>query len=130
MGAGKSGKGQFACVRLAFMHVHFGAFFVNLFNFQNIGKVKLRVNALRKHVQRHGNKVKVTGAFAVAEQRTFNAFRACHHGKLCRCYCRAAVVMRVDTDNRRLAVIQIFAEVFNLVGIGVGRAHFHRGGQV
>ena len=112
------------------MHVHFSTFFVNLFNFQNVGEVKLRINALRKHVQRNGNKVKVAGALAVTEQRAFNAFCARHHGKLCRRHRRAAVIMRVDADNRRLAVMQVFAEVFNLVGVGVGRAHLHRGGQV
>ena len=87
MGAGKGGKGQFTRVGLAFMHMHFSAFFVNLFNFQNIGKVKLRVNSLRKHVQRHGNKVKVAGALAVAEQRAFNAFRASHATAVPRSLC-------------------------------------------
>ena len=38
--------------------------------------------------------------------------------------------MRVQGDDRALPIFQVLAEVFDLVGITVGRAAFHCGGQV
>ena len=126
MGAGKSGKGKFAGIGLAFMHVHFGAFFVNIFNFQNITEIKLRVYTLSEHIECNCYKVKVAGTLAVAEQRAFHTFCACHDGKFCRSNCRAAVIMRMNAYDSSFPVMQVFAEVFNLVGISVGCGHFYR----
>ena len=63
---------------------------------------------------------------AVAEQRAFYPFCACHDGKFCRSNCRAAVIMRVNTYDSGFPVMQVFAEVFNLVGISVWCGHFYR----
>ena len=98
------------------MHVHFGAFFVNIFNFQNITEIKLRVYTLSKHIERNCYKVKVAGTLAVAEQCAFHTF----------CARRAAVIMRMNAYDSGFPVMQVFAEVFNLVGISVGRGHFYR----
>ena len=54
-------------IGLAFMHVHFSAFFVNIFNFQNITEIKLRVYTLSEHIERNCYKVKVSGTLAVAK---------------------------------------------------------------
>ena len=50
MGAAEGGEGQLASVGLTLGHAHLGAFLVNLFDSQNIGKVQLRLHALSEHV--------------------------------------------------------------------------------
>ena len=108
------------------MHVHFSAFFVNIFNFQNITEIKLRVYTLSEHIECNCYKVKVAGTLAVAEQRAFHTFCASHDGKFCRSNRRAAVIMRMNAYDSGFPVMQIFAEVFNLVGISVWCGHFYR----
>lgn len=130
MGAAKSGEGQLAGIGLALRHTHSGAFLVNLFNFQNIGKVQLRVHALSEHVESNSDDIEIARALAVAKKGALDAVCTCHQGQLGRCYAGSAVIVRMDTNNSSLAVLHIAAEVFNLVGIGVRSAHFHGGWQV
>ena len=131
MGTGESGEGQLARIWPALRHVHLGAALVNLADMVDMREIELRVNALRVHV--HAPRVTISRLpvrsplpNSVPSTRSAPASMDSSAAS----DARAAVVVRMDGDDRRVAVGQMADEVLNLVGIGVGRAHFHRVGQV
>ena len=130
MRTGESGEGQLASIWPALRHVHLGAALVNLADMIDMREIEHRVNALSVHIQRDGDDIEVACAFAVAEQRALDPVGARQHGEFRASHARAAVVVRMNGDDRRVTVGQMTDEVLNLVGVGVGRAHFHRVGQV
>ncbi len=87
----------------------------------DVREVQAGVDALRVQVHRQGDQVDVAGAFAVAEQAALDAVGAGHHRQLGGGDSGAAVIVRVDADDQRFAVVQVAAHPFNLVGIDVRR---------
>ena len=85
---------------------------------------------MREHVQRDGDDVEVARAFAVAEERAFDAVRAGHQAELGGGDAGAAVVVRVQGDDGHLAVAEMTAEPLDLVGVRVRRAGFDGQRQV
>jgi hypothetical protein len=76
---------------------------------------------LRVHVERDRHEIAIAGALAIAEQAALDPVGARHQPQLGRRDAGAAVVVRVERDHHAVAVGDIAAEPFDLVGIDVGR---------
>ena len=96
----------------------------------DVGEIKLRVNALRIHVQSDGHDIQITGTLTIAEKRALDTVCAGEHRQFCASDACTAVVMRMDRDDCRIAIGQMANKILNLVGIGVGRTHFNRVRQI
>ena len=81
-------------------------------------------------IQRDGDEVQVAGAFAVAEEGALDAVGAGEQAEFGGGHAGAAVVVGVEADDQRIAVLDVPAHPFDLVGIDVGHGHLHRVRQV
>ena len=70
----------------------------------DVGEIKLRVNALRIHVQGDGHDIQIAGALTIAEKRALDTICAGEHRQFCASDACTAVVMRMDRDDCRLTV--------------------------
>ena len=130
MRAGEGGEDEFANVGVTRMHRQVVAFADDVDDVVHAREVEAGVDALAVEVHRHNHDVHVAGAFAVAEQRAFNAVSACHYCKFGGGNGAAAVVVGVDADHDVFAAGEFAAEVFDLVSVEVRRAGLHRVRQV
>ena len=130
VGAREGREDEVAAVRVTVVHAHAGHAFVDFADGAEVTEVEVRVDAVREHVQRDGDDIEVTRALAVAEERAFDAVRASHQAELGGGDAGAAVVVRVQGDDGHLAIAEVAAEPFNLVGVRVRRASFDGQGKV
>ena len=121
---------QFAAIGMALVNGQLVAIFDRLDHAVDIGEIEPRVDALRVHVERHRHEAAIARALAIAEQAAFDTVGPGHQRQFGRRDARAAVVMRMQADHRAVAVGQIADEIFDLVGVDVGRRRLDRGGQV
>ena len=96
----------------------------------DVAEVDLRVDALAEQVHAERDEVDVAGALAVAEQAALDAVGAGQVAELGRGDAGAAVVVRVQRDDDRLAPVEVADHPLDRVGVDVGRGHLHRRGQV
>ena len=130
MGAGEGGEHQLADIGLTRVDTHIGAALVDVAEMGEMTEIELRVNALCVHIQAHGDDIHIAGALAVAKERALHALGACQQRQLAGGNAAAAVVVRMNADDRRITVLQMADKVFDLVGIGVGCAHLNGVRQV
>ena len=81
-------------------------------------------------IQRNRHDVQVAGTFAIAEDRAFDPVGAGQQAQLRGRDPGAAVVMGVQTDDEGIAVSDVPANPFDLVGINVRHRDFDGVGQV
>ena len=112
------------------MYINLGAFLHYRADTIHIAEVQFRVDALTVHVHAHGHYIQIAGALTIAQHRAFHALCAGHHAQFGCGDTTAAVIMGVQTDNHGIAVFDMTAEPFNLVGIDIGGCHFNRGWQI
>ena len=86
-----------------------------------LAQVEPRVDALREQVERERDQVDVAGALAVAEQASLDPLRAGHQAELGRRDGRAAVVVRVDREDRAVPTREVPREPLHPVGVDVRR---------
>ena len=72
-----------------------------------ITEVNLRSDSLREQVQSQRHQVDVSGALAVAEETPLNAISTRHVAKLSRSNRRSPVIVRVQTQDHVLSVVQV-----------------------
>src|SRR4051812_39205124 len=96
----------------------------------DIGDIKAGIDSLREHVQGEGDDIDIAGPLAVAEQSALNAVCTGHHAKLSRSHAGAAIIVRVERQDSRVAVFYVAGEPFDLIGINVGRCHLDRGWEI
>src|SRR5690606_33738567 len=96
----------------------------------DVGEVDFRIDALCMQIQPQCDQVDVARALAVAEQASLDALRAGQYCQFGTCNPGAAVVVRVDRENHRIASGQVLVHVFDLVGIDVWGGDFDCGRQV
>ena len=130
MGTGERGESQLSCIRLTGRDLHLSAFFVHFAHRQNIVEVQSRVHALGIHIQGHRYNIQITGTVPVAEKAAFDPLCPGQKAQFGAGHAGAPVVMGMEADDGRFPVGQMLDEIFDLVRIGVGGAHFHRSRQV
>ncbi len=96
----------------------------------DVAEVEGGVDALGEQVHGQGDHVDVAGPLAVAEQRPLHPVGAGQHGQLGRGHRRAPVVVGMEAQDDRVAVVDRAAEPLDDVGVHVGPVHLHRIGQV
>ena len=130
MGAGEGGEDQIAGVGRAFMDAHSGAFLIDGPGAFDVAEIQHRVDALAEHIQSDSDDIDVACALAVSEQGALDAVGSRQQRKLRVCDAGAAVVVRTYADNDRLAVVDMAAEVFDLIGKDIRGGELHGGGEV
>ena len=90
----------------------------------------MRFYTLRVHIVSHGQNVHIAGALAVSEERSLDAVRARKQRELGRRNAGAAVVVRVDADHNRIAILKVTHHPLNLVRIDIRRVHLDRQREV
>ena len=81
-------------------------------------------------VQGDGDDIEIAGALAVAKKRAFDAVRACEQTEFRRRHAGVAVVVRMQADDERVAVFDVPADPFDLVGIDIGHRDLDGVGQI
>jgi hypothetical protein len=128
--AGERGVDQVAGVRVAGMHRQAVAVLGGAAQLVDVGDVELWVDAVHEQVHRQGDDVDVAGALAVAEQRALDAVGAGHHAELGGGHRAPAVVVRVQRDDHRVALLDRAAEPLDHVAVHVGGVALDRRRQV
>ena len=76
--------------------MHSGEPLVDGSQLRQIAEIEVRLNAVGIHIERNGDDIDVTGAFAVSEQSALNAVSACEQSEFGIGDTAAAVVVRVE----------------------------------
>ena len=87
----------------------------------DVADVELGVDAVAEQVHRQVDDVDVAGALAVAEQRALDPIGAGHHAELGGGDAAAAIVVRVQAEDDRVAVADGATEPLDDVAVDVGR---------
>ena len=130
MRAGEGRKHQLAAIRVARVDRHLVTSLRDLDDFIDVADVQLRINSLGEHVIGDIQKVKISGALSVPEQRAFQAVCPGQQGKLGCCRPGPAVIVRMNRQDHCLAVVQPSAGPLHAVSKHIRRRHLHRGGQI
>ena len=104
---------KFAYIRRARMNFHSRKALVVLGDCLNVGKIKLRIYALRIHIQRNVYDVKVSCPFAVSKKAPFYAVSTGKQSKFALRYAFSAVIVVVKAYNYFVPVADMLAEIFN-----------------
>src|SRR5690606_23760474 len=96
----------------------------------DVGKIQLGVDAVGIEVERQVHQIHVAGALAIAKQAAFHAVGTGQQAQLAGGHAGTTVLVGVQANYNFVAIINVAAEVCNLVGIHIGHGHFHGGRQV
>ncbi len=89
----------------------------------DVRAIELRIHALAEHVHGQRDDVDIAGALAIAEERALDAVGAREQAEFGGGDGAAAVIVRMERDRNAIAVLDVAAEPFDLVGMDVGRRH-------
>src|ERR1017187_7704433 len=103
MGAGKGGEYQVARVRMPGVHRHLVALLDDPADGGDVGDVELRVDSPAEQVEGQGDQADVAGPLTVAEERPLDAVSSRRERELSRGDGGAAVVVRGDRQDNRVA---------------------------
>ncbi len=112
---------ELADVRMAWMNGKLVALLDDRPRLVDRREVELRVDALREQVERERDEVDVAGPLAVAEERALHTLGAGHEPELGRGDGRAAVVVRVHGEDRRVALREVTPEPLDPIRVDVRR---------
>ena len=96
----------------------------------HVSKVELWIDPLAVKIHGHRHDVHISGSLAVAQQGPFYAVCARHDAQLSCRDSAAAIVMRMQRNNQRIAILHMVAKPLDLVGVDIRRAHLYRRRQV
>ena len=96
----------------------------------DVGEIDPRIDALREEIEAQRHQADIAGALAVAEETALDALRTRHQPQLRGGDAAAAVVVRMQRQHDRIAARQVPRHPLDLVGVDVGRGHFHGRRQV
>ena len=128
--AGERGVHEVANVRVARMHRKTVAIFGDATQRIDIADVQLGVDTHCEQVHRQIDDVYVSGALAVAKQRSFHPIGASHHPELGGGDTAAAIVMRVQADLHAGPIADVASEPLDDIAVHVWRVALHRCRQV
>ena len=112
------------------VNVHARRALVNIAHPRQIRKIEVRFDALRSQIERDGHDIQISGALAVAKQRAFNSISARQNRQFRRSNAGSAIIVRVQRNDAGIAVFEVAAKPFDLVGVNVGRRAFNRRRQI
>ena len=130
MATRKRGVDQLAAIGMPRMDRQFVAIFDRADHPVDIREIERGIDALRVHVEGHRNEAAIARPLAVSEQAAFDSVCPCHQRQFRRRDAGSAIVMGVQRDDRAIAIGQVADEIFDLIGVDIGRRRFHCGGQV
>ena len=96
----------------------------------DVGDVEFGIDTVDEQVHGQIDDVDVAGAFAVAEQRAFHAVGSGHHAELGRSHGTSTVVVRVQADDDRIAILDGASEPLDHVAVHVGAVALDGGRQI
>jgi hypothetical protein len=128
MATRKGGENQFTGIGVARMNGQSVTIFNRLDDFINVRKVEPGVDPLCVHVERNCDEIDITGPFTIAKQASFDPVRPGEQAKFGCGDARAAIIVGMQADDHPVAVRDVTAEIFDLVGVNVGRCCLHRRG--
>ena len=130
MRTAERGENQLARIRLPRRNRHAGAALININDRCQIGEIQFRINTVHVKIQCHRHDVQIARALPVAEQSSLDAIRTREHPEFRRGDAGAAVIVRVQADDERIAVFEVAAHPFDLIRINIWHRHFHRVRQI
>ena len=130
MAAAERRKNEAARVRRALIDVHAGDTLVHFADGGHVGEIQVGVHAVAVHVHGQGDGVHIAGALAVAEQAALHALGPGQYGQLGVGHAAAAVIVGMGGEDDAVPVFQMVGAPFDLIGVDMGHAHFHRDRQV
>ena len=130
MAAGKRGIDQLTHPGMARMQRNAGAFVDDADDLVGIGQIQLGVDALAIEIHRQDHDIHVAGALAVAQQAAFDTLRTRQYRQLGGRHGTAAIVVRMHGHDHGLAILDVLAEVLDLVGVVMRAGQLHRVRQV
>ncbi|MCO5611506.1 hypothetical protein L7F22_065759 [Adiantum nelumboides] len=130
VGAGERGVDQVAAPRVALVHRQLVAVLDGAADLVDVGEVDLRVDALGEQVHAQRDQVDVAGALAVAEQAALDPVGAGLVAQLGGGDAGAAVVVRVQRQDDRVAAGQVAVHPLDGVRVDVRGRHLDRRRQV
>ena len=128
--AGEGRVDQVAAVRVPLVHRQLVAVLDGAADLVDVAEVDLRVDALREQVQAERHQADVAGALAVAEQAALDPVGTGQVAQLGGGDRRAAVVVRVQRQDHRVAVREVAVHPLDRVGVDVRRRHLDGRRQV
>ena len=120
MRAGERGEYQLAGIGLTLRHGQARDPLIDGADRRKVREIQPGGDAVTVHVESDRDDIEVAGAFAIAEERAFDAVRAGHQAKLGGGDAGAAVIVRVQRDDHRVPARQVAAHPFDHVGMDVG----------
>ena len=123
-------ENKLTAVRHALVDVHSGEPLVDGSQLRQIAEIEVRLHAVGVHIERNGDDIDITGAFAVAEKSTLNAVSAREQSKFGVRDTAAAVVMRVEGDFKGIPAVQYLAHIFYLLCVNMRKAFLNGDGQI
>ena len=130
MPAGERRKHQLPRVGLALVDVHPRDVLIDAHQLRHIGKVQLRIHALRIEVERQRQQIRVARALTVAEQCALDAVCARQQPHFGIGNGAASVVVRVQRHHDMLPLVEVIAHILDLVGVDVRHGQRDRDRQV
>ena len=112
------------------MHVDLSAALHHGDDLVHVAQIKLRIDALAVHVHGHDHDVHVAGALAVAQQSPLDTISASQHAQLGRRHPTTTIIVRMQTDDHRITLVDVTAEPLDLIRIDIRRCHLHGRRQV
>ena len=130
MRAGERREDQVSSIRLANMNRNFRTRLRYFDNFRHIFEVEPRIDTLREQIHGHGNHIAITCSLAVTKQRSFYPLSACHQAQFRGGNTRAPIIMGMQANDGLFSIRQLTNKIFELIGVDVGRRHFHGRRQI
>ncbi len=94
-------------------------------NFGHVFQVESGIDTLREQIHGHSNHITITCSLAVTKQRSFYSLGACHQPQFRGGNTRTPVIMGMQANDGLFAIGQLANKIFKLIGVDVGRRHFH-----
>lgn len=88
------------------------------------------MHALRVEIESHRHEIAIACAFAIAEHAALDPVGTRHQPEFRRGDPGTPVIMGVERDNHAVAARDVTAEIFDLVGIDIGRRRLDRCWQI
>ena len=99
---------------------HAGAALIHIADFIELAEIELGIDAAHVEVEGDSDHVKITSAFTVSKQGALDAVGAGEQAQFRGGHAGRAVIVSVEADDEGVAMFDVAADPFDLVGIDIG----------